>query len=162
MSPSLPLDFSREGRYTGPAMTKQIKIPDKLYFKLADVLKLAAVQPYVLKYWETEFPQLAAGKQESGQRVYTRQDLDLILRIKKLLYEDGYTISGAKKQLEGEVPAAEPAPAPAPEGDLVSEAESPAEPPKPVASPGENEVKYKAVLEETLADLKALHASLHD
>ena len=133
-------------------MTKQIKIPEKLYFKLTDVLKLAAVQPYVLKYWETEFPQLAAGKQESGQRVYTRQDLDIILRIKKLLYEDGYTISGAKKQLEGETGG----------GEKETESEPPPTPPETVASPGENEVKYKAVLEETLADLKALHASLHD
>jgi DNA-binding transcriptional MerR regulator len=143
-------------------MTKQIKIPDKLYFKLAEVLKLAAVQPYVLKYWETEFPQLAAGKQESGQRVYTRQDLDIILRIKKLLYEDGYTISGAKKQLDGEVPAPPAEPAPAPEGNRAADAEPPAAPPEPVASPGENEVKYKAVLEGALADLKALLASLQN
>lgn len=139
-------------------MTKQTKIPDKLYFKLTEVLKLAAVQPYVLKYWETEFPQLATGKQESGQRVYTRQDLDIVLRIKKLLYEDGYTISGAKKQLEGEAgsePQAAPPTAP------PEQAAPPENIPEPVASTGGVEVKYKTVLEDTLADLKALLASLH-
>jgi DNA-binding transcriptional MerR regulator len=136
-------------------MTKTSKIPDKLYFKIAEVLKLAAIQPYVLKYWETEFPQLAAGRQESGQRVYTRQDLDAILRIKKLLYEDGYTISGAKKQMEGEAPGTPPEAAETP-------AAPPAPAPEPVASGGGPEVKYKAVLEETLADLKALLASLQN
>jgi DNA-binding transcriptional MerR regulator len=133
-------------------MTKTSKIPDKLYFKIAEVLKLAAIQPYVLKYWETEFPQLAAGRQESGQRVYTRQDLDVILRIKKLLYEDGYTISGAKKQLESEGPA--------PPSEAAPPPTAPAS--EPVASEGESEVKYRAVLEETLADLKALLASLQN
>ena len=139
-------------------MTKQTKIPDKLYFKLVEVLKLAAIQPYVLKYWETEFPQLAAGKVESGQRVYTRQDLDTILKIKKLLYEDGYTISGAKKQMEGDAGGGEP------EAESTQPPQESAAPPdeKPVASPGKNDVKYKAVLEGALADLKALLASLND
>jgi DNA-binding transcriptional MerR regulator len=132
-------------------MSKPTRIPDKLYYKLAEVLKLAAIQPYVLKYWETEFPQLAGGKQESGQRVYTRQDLDSILRIKKLLYEDGYTISGAKKQMEGETPdAAGPENEPA-----TAEQET-------VASKAGVEVKYSAVLEGALADLKALLASLQN
>ena len=143
-------------------MTKQIKIPDKLYFKLAEVLKLAAVQPYVLKYWETEFPQLASGKQESGQRVYTRQDLDVILRIKKLLYEDGYTISGAKKQLEGETGSVEKEPEAVPSPAPPEPAASPESVPEPVASQGGVEVKYKAVLEGALADLKALLASLQN
>jgi DNA-binding transcriptional MerR regulator len=87
--------------------------------------------------------------------VYTRQDLDAILRIKKLLYEDGYTISGAKKQMEGEAPGTPPEAAETP-------AAPPAPAPEPVASGGGPEVKYKAVLEETLADLKALLASLQN
>ncbi|HPR65008.1 MAG TPA: MerR family transcriptional regulator [Thermoanaerobaculia bacterium] len=80
-------------------MTDQ-EIPDRLYFKIGDVCRIAKIQPYVLRYWETEFPQLAPSKSKSGQRVYSREDLDIILKIKNLLYEEGYTIAGAKKQLE--------------------------------------------------------------
>ena len=79
---------------------------DKLY-KIGEVCKLADVQPYVLRYWETEFPQLAPNKSGGGQRLYTRREIDTILRIKELLYREGFTIAGAKKKLETEV--AEPA-----------------------------------------------------
>ena len=72
---------------------------DKLY-KIGEVCKFADVQPYVLRYWETEFPQLAPGKSGGGQRLYTRREIDIILRIKELLYRDGFTIAGAKKKLE--------------------------------------------------------------
>lgn len=85
---------------------------DKLY-KIGEVCKLADVQPYVLRYWETEFPQLAPNKSGGGQRLYTRREIDTILRIKELLYRDGFTIAGAKKKLETELaePVVEPAPA---------------------------------------------------
>ena len=72
---------------------------DKLY-KIGEVCKLADVQPYVLRYWETEFPQLAPNKSGGGQRLYTRREIDTILRIKELLYREGFTIAGAKKKLE--------------------------------------------------------------
>jgi len=75
---------------------------DKLY-KIGEVCKLADVQPYVLRYWETEFPQLAPNKSGGGQRLYTRAEIDTILRIKELLYREGFTIAGAKRQLETEV-----------------------------------------------------------
>ena len=79
---------------------------DKLY-KIGEVCKLAEVQPYVLRYWETEFPQLAPNKSGGGQRLYTRREIDVILRIKELLYREGFTIAGAKKKLETEdAPAA--------------------------------------------------------
>ena len=68
---------------------------------------MADVQPYVLRYWETEFPSLAPNKSGGGQRLYTRREIDVILRIKQLLYSEGFTIAGAKKKLE-----AEPDPAP--------------------------------------------------
>ena len=84
---------------------------DKLY-KIGEVCKLADVQPYVLRYWETEFPQLAPNKSGGGQRLYTRGEIDTILRIKELLYREGFTIAGAKKKLETEL--AEPVVAPAP------------------------------------------------
>ena len=81
-------------------------------YKIGEVCKLADVQPYVLRYWETEFPPLAPNKSGGGQRLYTQRDLDVILRIKQLLYSEGFTIAGAKKKLEGEgdsPPAAAPA-----------------------------------------------------
>src|SRR2546428_9459874 len=72
-------------------------------YKIGEVCKLADVQPYVLRYWETEFPPLAPNKSGGGQRLYTQHDLDVILRIKQLLYSEGFTIAGAKKKLEGEM-----------------------------------------------------------
>ena len=81
---------------------------DKKLYKIGEVCKLADVQPYVLRYWETEFPSLAPNKSGGGQRLYTRGEIDIILRIKQLLYSEGFTIAGAKKKLEteGEAPAA--------------------------------------------------------
>lgn len=75
---------------------------EKLY-KIGEVCKLADLQPYVLRYWETEFPQLSPNKSGGGQRLYTRAELDTILRIKELLYKEGFTIAGAKKKLEQEM-----------------------------------------------------------
>lgn len=72
-------------------------------FKIGDVCKMADVQPYVLRYWETEFEQLAPGKSGGGQRQYTQDEIDIILRIKELLYSEGFTIAGAKKKLESEM-----------------------------------------------------------
>lgn len=84
-------------------------------YKVAEVCRLADVQPYVLRYWESEFPVLAAPKGSSGSRLYSGVELKIIERIKKLLYDEGYTIAGAKKRLEAELkeaeaPAAEPEP----------------------------------------------------
>lgn len=75
---------------------------DEKLYKIGEVCKLADLQPYVLRYWETEFPQLSPNKSGGGQRLYTRAEVDTILRIKELLYRDGFTIAGAKKQLEGD------------------------------------------------------------
>src|SRR5437762_10834315 len=72
-------------------------------YKIGEVCKLADVQPYVLRYWETEFPPLAPNKSGGGQRLYSQRDLDIILRIKQLLYSEGFTIAGAKKKLDGEL-----------------------------------------------------------
>ena len=72
----------------------------KLFYKIGEACKRLDIQPYVLRYWETEFPLLAPNKSTSGQRVYSEQDLRVIQRIKELLYEEGYTIAGAKKKLE--------------------------------------------------------------
>lgn len=72
---------------------------EKLY-KIGEVCKVADLQPYVLRYWETEFPQLSPNKSGGGQRLYTKRELEIILRIKELLYKEGFTIAGAKKKLE--------------------------------------------------------------
>ncbi len=84
-------------------------------FKIGEVCRLAGVQPYVLRYWETEFPPLAPGKTGGGQRLYTQREIDIILRIKTLLYDEGFTIAGAKKKLEGELDASGSIAPPAPE-----------------------------------------------
>lgn len=82
---------------------------DKQLYKIGEVCKMADVQPYVLRYWETEFPLLAPNKSGGGQRLYSRREIDIILRIKQLLYSEGFTIAGAKKKLETE---SDPAPLP--------------------------------------------------
>ena len=75
----------------------------KLYYKIGEACRAVDIQPYVLRYWETEFPALAPDKSSSGQRVYTEEEITLIRRIKELLYDEGYTIAGAKKRLETEL-----------------------------------------------------------
>lgn len=77
--------------------------PAEKRFKIGEVCRMAGVQPYVLRYWETEFPPLAPGKTGGGQRLYTQGEIDVILRIKELLYDEGFTIAGAKKKLEAEL-----------------------------------------------------------
>jgi DNA-binding transcriptional MerR regulator len=79
------------------------KIPNKLFFKIGEVCEITDTQPYVLRYWESEFPALAPAKNSSGQRIYRRRDIETVLRIKQLLYEEGFTIAGAKKRLEAEL-----------------------------------------------------------
>ena len=76
-----------------------IAIPEKLFFKIGEVCELAGVQAHVLRYWETEFPMLAPQKNRAGQRTYRRRDVEMALRIKQLLYDEQYTIAGAKKKL---------------------------------------------------------------
>ena len=78
------------------------RIPEKLFFKIGEVCELIKVQPHVLRYWETEFPMLAPQKNRAGQRVYRRKDVEMVMRIRDLLYEEKFTIAGAKKKLMDE------------------------------------------------------------
>jgi DNA-binding transcriptional MerR regulator len=78
-------------------------IPDKLYFRIGDVSKLCEVPAYVLRFWESEFPQLKPHKGGTGQRLYRRRDVELALRIKSLLYDEGYTIPGARQVFKSEL-----------------------------------------------------------
>lgn len=75
-------------------------IPDKLFFKIGEVAEIAKVEQHVLRYWEDEFNVLKPGKNRAGQRLYQKKDVDLVLDIKRLLYEEKYTIAGAKKKLK--------------------------------------------------------------
>src|SRR5438105_13361418 len=75
-------------------------IPDKLYFRIGDVARLAGIKPYVLRFWETEFPSLGPRKSGTGHRLYRRKEVELVLEIKRLLYEKRFTIEGARKFME--------------------------------------------------------------
>ena len=86
-------------------MVSKARVQKRLYYKIGEACKALGIQPYVLRYWETEFPALTPSKSRSGQRVYSEKELEIIRRIKELLYEEGYTIAGAKKKLEGELAA---------------------------------------------------------
>src|SRR4051794_12795143 len=84
------------------AKTAEVVIPEKLYFRIGEVARLCRLPAYVLRFWETEFPQLKPVKSNTGQRMYRRKDVENVLRIKKLLYEEGFTIAGARQQLRTE------------------------------------------------------------
>src|SRR5580693_8123822 len=75
-------------------------IPDKLFFRIGEVSQLVGVEPYVLRYWESEFPGLSPKKSSTGQRMFRRKDVELLLRIKQLLYDKKFTIDGARKALQ--------------------------------------------------------------
>lgn len=93
-------------------------IPDKLYFRIGEVSRLLDLPAYVLRFWETEFPQLKPGKGGTGQRLYRRRDVETLAEIRRLLYDEGYTIPGARQALKADLKkAAQPsaaAPVPAP------------------------------------------------
>lgn len=96
--------------------SEPVVIPEKIYFKIGEVCDLLGVQAHVLRYWETEFPMLSPQKNKSGQRSYRRRDVEMALRIKQLLYNEMFTIAGARKKLQsdlrdGSKPKAAPAPA---------------------------------------------------
>jgi DNA-binding transcriptional MerR regulator len=101
-------------------------IPDRLYFKIGDVARICGVETYVLRFWETQFPQLKPNKSGTGQRLYRRREVELALEIKRLVHRDGYTIAGAKQVLDG-----------SPRPQAV----------KPVAAPKAAEVRGEARLE---------------
>ncbi len=81
--------------------------PERLFYKIGEASRLVGVESYVLRYWESEFPFLSPRKSKSGQRIYSKKDIDLLLQIKRLLYEERYTIDGVRKRLGGIVPEKE-------------------------------------------------------
>jgi DNA-binding transcriptional MerR regulator len=86
--------------HTDMAAGPMQEIPDKLYFRIGDVARLAGIKPYVLRFWETEFPSLGPKKSGTGHRLYRRKDVEMVFEIKRLLYEKRFTIEGARKFLE--------------------------------------------------------------
>ena len=156
------------------------EIPEKLFYKAAEVCQITDTQPYVLRFWESEFPQLASEKNRSGQRVYRRADIDLVIHIKTLLYQDEYTIAGARKAIDQDrTTIVDPTPSksrvrmaapvvvepvkplkpiePSAPSSLFGEArpEAPASSPNPAAQ--QEEARYRLMYEEamsTLTDVK--------
>ena len=129
----LPLETLKEKTKAGG------KIPDKLYFRISEVSKLTALEPYVLRYWESEFKLIKPIRTKSKHRLYRRKDLEILFEIKKLLYEEQYTIAGAKKRLE----------------EITREE-------KKELGVNPDETDYKKVLHATLKELKALRTLLAD
>jgi DNA-binding transcriptional MerR regulator len=84
------------------SVSGEVVIPDKLYFRIGEVSRLCSLPSYVLRFWETEFNQLKPSKSGTGQRMYRKIDVENVLRIKKLLYDQGFTIAGARQQLRAE------------------------------------------------------------
>lgn len=91
-----------EGAPDRAEQTRVHEIPDKLYFRIGEVSKIAGVKPYVLRFWETEFPMIAPKKSGTGHRLYRRKDVELVLQIRELLHERRFTIEGARKYLDGQ------------------------------------------------------------
>jgi len=80
--------------------TPQAEIPDRLYYRIGDVARICGVEPYVLRFWETQFPNLKPNKGGTGQRLYRRREVELALRIQQLVHQEGYTLAGARQALE--------------------------------------------------------------
>ena len=97
-----PGDHFMAKQATTRTLSPASPIPDKLYFRIGEAARLCGVEAYVLRYWETEFPQLKPNKGGSGQRLYRRRDVELALRIRQLLHQEGYTIAGARQLLAQE------------------------------------------------------------
>src|SRR5882724_2568011 len=95
--------MSPRTRSTSKSLTVDVLIPEKLYFRIGEVSRLCQLPAYVLRFWETEFPKLKPVKSSTGQRMYRRKDVESVLRIKRLLYEEGFTIPGARQHLRSEV-----------------------------------------------------------
>src|SRR5271169_1826164 len=92
-------NMSPRKKSAGKSKTDEIFIPDKLYFRIGEVATLCRLPAYVLRFWESEFPQIKPVKSSTGQRMYRRRDVESVLHIKQLLYEQGFTIVGARQQL---------------------------------------------------------------
>jgi DNA-binding transcriptional MerR regulator len=126
-------------------------VPQKLYYKIREVCEIVGVEAHVLRYWETEFPALSPPKSKSGQRTYRPKDIELLLQIRKLLYEDGFTIAGARKRLSARRPASE-----------EQEFEKDLSAPKAVVKPAKSSPKAKPAVEPKSERLRKIQAELEN
>jgi DNA-binding transcriptional MerR regulator len=142
-----------------------LPIPDRLYFKIGDVAKICGVESYVLRFWETQFPQLKPNKSGTGQRLYRRRDVEMALEIKRLVHGEGYTIAGARQALGRHRQAAKLEAVPQPVQAIQPVAMQPAPLPVPAAPAPAAPVREERLV-ETLAALRAelrrLYALLAD
>jgi DNA-binding transcriptional MerR regulator len=127
---------------------EQVELPNKLYFRIGEVAKILGVKPYVLRYWETEFSVLKPGKTPSRHRLYRKRDVETLLEIKRLLYEEGFTIAGAKKRIK--------------ENEKEESLQTPSPPPvlPTLKDPLPSTENYRRLLHEIREELLALHAKL--
>ena len=123
-----------------------VAIPEKLFFKIGEVCDLTGVQAHVLRYWESEFPMLSPQKNRAGQRTYRKRDVEIALRIKELLYDDQYTIAGAKKRLATELRGASKLKVVTPEMSAPQTAPTPA--PAPVQPVAQHFAEAQAIVNE--------------
>ena len=133
-----------------------VAIPEKLFFKIGEVCELAGVQAHVLRYWESEFPMLAPQKNRAGQRVYRKRDVEIALRIKELLYEDQYTIAGAKKRLANDLRNGNKMKVISADGVAEGTVAETSRPSAVMPSPPVSRTAFKADIPRTAEDRKAL------
>ena len=126
-------------------------IPDRLYFKIGDVARILKVEPYVLRFWESQFPQLKPNKSGTGQRLYRKRDVEIAVEIKRLVYGEGYTLSGARQAL-GQARRAEPQAAVA--------ATAPSQAQAPAATVTKKRDKVAEVVVRTRAELREIAVML--
>jgi DNA-binding transcriptional MerR regulator len=126
-------------------------IPDRLYFKIGDVARILKVEPYVLRFWESQFPQLKPNKSGTGQRLYRKRDVEVAVEIKRLVYGEGYTLSGARQAL-GQARRAEPQAAVA--------APAPVQPQAPSATAGKKRDKVAEVVVRARSELREIAVML--
>ena len=126
----------------------QLELSNKLYFRIGEVAKIVGVKPYVLRYWETEFPILKPGKTPSRHRLYRRRDVETLMDIKRLLYEEGFTIAGAKKRLK--------------DGQRSSDESPPSQADPEVSPPVRPDQQQQKILTAIYRDIRSLHKFLSD
>jgi DNA-binding transcriptional MerR regulator len=136
------------------AIASAEEIPDKLYFRIGDVARLAGIKPYVLRFWETEFAALGPRKSGTGHRLYRRKDVEMVLEIKRLLYEQRFTIEGARKFLE-----ARPKPEARPSGKAKK---SPAKAARHAAAAGQTQVKQADLFDASSSLLDNVRKELRE
>ena len=136
-------------------------IPDRLYFKIGDVARIAGLETYVLRFWESQFPQLKPNKGGTGQRLYRRREVELVLEIKRLVHTEGYTLPGARHALEQQSRrSASPAARPATELRNISEARPDSDQPSRFAPDPTRLDAIAATIGHARAELRELAAML--